>query len=89
LGACCPDLDKKFGLRHRTITHSLIFVLPCLVIPCLGLGVGLHVLLDLLTPTGTQLLYPKKEWYILMGSPLRTGVHDTLISALIIGGLML
>jgi inner membrane protein len=89
IGSAVPDFDKKMGLKHRTITHSLAFLIPCFLIPSLGLGVGLHILLDLLTPTGTQLLYPRKDWFIILGAPLRTGKQDTLLSLLMIGGLIL
>lgn len=89
IGSAMPDLDTRLGLKHRTLTHSLIFLLPFFLVPGLGLGVGLHVLFDLLTPTGTQLLYPRRDWFIILGAPLRTGKQDTLISLLILGGLML
>ena len=89
IGSALPDFDHRLGLKHRTITHSLGFLLPCILIPSLGLGVGLHILLDLLTPTGTQLLYPRRDWFIILGAPLRTGKQYTLLSLLMIGGLML
>ena len=89
LGSALPDIDYRVGIKHRTLTHSLVFLGVTLLLPPLGLGVGLHILLDLLTPTGTQLLWPHKQYYIILGSPLKTGKHDTLIILLILGGMML
>jgi len=89
IGSALPDIDYRIGLKHRTITHSLFFLTPTLFIPALSLGIGLHLMLDLLTPTGIQLLYPKKDWFILFNAPLSTGRHDTIICALLLGGLML
>jgi len=89
IGSALPDIDHKLGLKHRGVTHSLSFILATMLIPALGLGVALHVLLDLLTPTGAQLIYPKNEWFIILGAPLRTGKHDTITIILLLGGLML
>ena len=88
IGSVLPDIDHKLGLRHRGVTHS-VSMLVLFIIPALGLGIALHVLLDLLTPTGAQLIYPRKDWFIILDAPLRTGKHDTICIILLLGGLML
>ncbi len=70
LGSLLPDIDKGTSLLgrynpvscllpHRTLTHSLIFIILCYVIsPVLAIGVLTHYVLDMLNPTGIQLLFP-------------------------------
>lgn len=70
LGALLPDIDKgtsilgrynptSFLIPHRTVTHSLIFIILCYVIsPVLAIGVLTHYILDMLNPAGIQLLFP-------------------------------
>jgi len=96
IGAALPDIDnpdsiigqlfKKLSEKiyenynHRGLTHSIIFALPLMVIPSLGIGVLTHVLLDLMTKSGVQLLYPSKTRYVLFGGTLITGTHDMIAS---------
>lgn len=67
IGSIAPDFDYKVGIKHRTITHSLI----CLLITSIAfltidynLGIlwlvnySLHLLLDSLTLMGVPLFYP-------------------------------
>lgn len=76
LGSLLPDIDhsgSKLGrrvpwigkvLKHRGITHSLIsLVLVTTANKWLGLGYLTHLLLDMLTKQGVQLLYPLKGMY--------------------------
>ncbi len=86
IGSVIPDLDISLGLKHRTLSHSLIFILPCFLFLPFGVGVSVHVLLDLLTPTGCVLFFPRRDWFILFGAPLKTGVHDSFVCTLLIGG---
>ncbi|MDQ0299276.1 inner membrane protein [Salibacterium salarium] len=64
-------INKVFG--HRTITHSILFVLFLYLITGslqnkwgeaahfgITIGAGSHLLLDMLTPRGISLLYPVK-----------------------------
>lgn len=73
-GSLLPDADHSGStlgrlikpvsrhIRHRGITHSLIFlVVSTLVSPYIGLGVLTHIVLDLLNPNGVELLYPWKK----------------------------
>lgn len=67
VGATLPDIDLRLGIKHRTITHSL---LCCLVlgIPLYALNsaIGsvfifnyiLHLILDTMTVMGVPWLYP-------------------------------
>lgn len=71
VGSVLPDIDHKESLvgrhipilprllKHRGITHSLLFTLVCCgIFPPLGAGVALHLLLDFLNPAGVALLWP-------------------------------
>ena len=87
LGALIPDIDhtgstigrkvplldnvisKVFG--HRTVTHSLLFMLICMYIfsftdwpfaveTGLLIGIGSHIFLDALTTAGIKLFWPLK-----------------------------
>ena len=73
-GSLLPDVDHsgstlgKFikpisrHIRHRGVTHSLIFlVLSTFISPYLGLGVLTHIVLDLFNPKGVELFYPWKK----------------------------
>lgn len=67
VGTTLPDIDIKLGIKHRTITHSLI---TCLVLGlplyALNSAVGsvfifnyiLHLFLDTMTEMGVPWLYP-------------------------------
>jgi inner membrane protein len=72
IGSIVPDIDFKFGIKHRTITHSLM----CLLITSMAflsvdvsLGIlwlvnySLHLFLDSLTLMGVPLFYPYKKYY--------------------------
>lgn len=70
-GTLVPDIDHKGSaigkgvpfistmLEHRGFTHSLIFAFLMAVInPYFGLGVLLHIFLDMMTNKGVKLFYP-------------------------------
>lgn len=74
LGSILPDIDHRDSLvgrhvpilprllKHRGVTHSLLFAVLCYgLYPPLGVGVLLHLLLDLLNPAGVALLWPWKK----------------------------
>lgn len=74
LGSILPDIDHRDSLvgrhvpilprllKHRGITHSLLFAVLCYgLYPPLGAGVLLHLLLDVLNPAGVALLWPWKK----------------------------
>ena len=62
-----PDIDIDLGIKHRGLTHSVLFgvilsviifnIYPPLIRPFI-IGFGLHILADSFTNTGVQLLYP-------------------------------
>ncbi|MFQ6010519.1 MAG: metal-dependent hydrolase [Candidatus Aenigmatarchaeota archaeon] len=66
-------IEENIG--HRSITHSLLFV----VVAALGGGLGplvgalSHILLDMLTPNGVQLLWPENMNFIILGGTIPTG----------------
>lgn len=70
---------------HRGITHSLIFVIILLTLgffwmPFFGLAIGsvIHIVGDMLTPSGVPFFWPKKQRYRI--AKIRTGsVFDILI----------
>ncbi|WP_457591802.1 metal-dependent hydrolase [Geoglobus sp.] len=64
------DLDYVIGVRHRTVTHSILFMLTISISiaffnPALGVvsfyGIGSHIFLDMLTKSGVQLYWPVKR----------------------------
>lgn len=67
VAATLPDIDLKLGIKHRTITHSLI---TCLVLGlplyALNSAIGsvfifnylIHLILDTATVSGVPWLYP-------------------------------
>ncbi|MGO5115353.1 metal-dependent hydrolase [Candidatus Avoscillospira sp. LCP25S3_F1] len=74
LGSILPDIDHRDSLvgrhvpilprllKHRGVTHSLLFAVLCYgLYPPLGAGVLLHLLLDVLNPAGVALLWPWKK----------------------------
>lgn len=72
LGANFPDIDYKIGIRHRTITHTLIALLLLTFFITLinykigivfGISFSTHLFLDSLTKTGIPLLYPFNKKY--------------------------
>jgi|GEM_PF-1280396 len=73
IGAIIPDLDYVIGIQHRTITHSLIFLLIATLITyklkdkraalALFIGMASHLMIDSITPMGVPLLYPLNNYY--------------------------
>lgn len=73
LGNVVPDWDFYLGIKHRTITHSLLFLLlSTIVISLFNISVslvwficyGLHLIADSFTKMGTPYLYPfNKKYY--------------------------
>ncbi len=64
------DLDLVAGIKHRTFTHSLLFltgvsIMAWAVSEKFGVaafaGIGTHILLDILTKSGVQLYWPFKR----------------------------
>ena len=77
IGGILPDIDYIFGcFIHRTVTHSLLFIIVLFVVSYLvlknynlekysfliPLGMLTHIILDLFTGPGTQLFYPLTSW---------------------------
>lgn len=67
IGGTAPDWDFYFGIKHRTITHSLLFLfISSLLISILNLNTGLiwfisyglHLIADSFTKMGVPFLYP-------------------------------
>lgn len=67
IGSLAPDWDYKVGIKHRTITHSILAVLvttaliyvfnkQIALVWCLNYS--LHLLADSLTVTGIPFLFP-------------------------------
>lgn len=70
IGSVAPDWDLYLGIKHRTITHSLLF----LAISTIGIGLfsinmaimwgiayALHLFADSFTKMGVPFLYPFKK----------------------------
>jgi inner membrane protein len=78
-----------FGVRHRGFTHSVLFmvllvagwfaasqrvIIPYPVAAAALAGVASHILSDMLTPQGVQLLYPlRANWIAAPGFVLQVG----------------
>jgi len=89
-------LDKKFG--HRTITHSLIFVVASILIVksflpfnftlVFAFGLISHLLFDMVTVQGVPLLYPfRKNPCVLPGNPearIRSGNTRAELTAFVL-----
>ncbi len=83
LGSVVPDWDFYFGLKHRTITHSILFLtISTATISIFNIPValvwlinyGLHLLADSFTKMGTPFLYPfNKKYYGLKKIKTRGG----------------
>ncbi len=90
-GSALPDLDLRISFLkrrygHRTLTHSISIMIPGLLFPsAFGIGLVMHIIMDLFTISGVCILFPRKEKYCLL--PLvRTGSwHELVIIALCIG----
>ena len=102
LGSLLPDIDKgtsllgrynptSFLIPHRTVTHSLVFMILCYVIsPVLAIGVLTHYILDMLNPSGIQLLFPVpiKIHFPIIGNFDSGGAFDHLLLVGSIGFLL-
>lgn len=92
-GRLCPwsaQIWKRVG--HRTATHSLLFLgLFYIAGPAAFLGLASHILLDLLTPSGVQLLWPRNTSYVILGGPVKTGsrAENMLFVLLVVTSLFL
>lgn len=71
-GSIAPDFDIKLGIKHRTITHSLLMLFfTSLIIKNINFNIGLiwfinylsHLILDSLTKSGVKFFYPSKKNY--------------------------
>ena len=93
LGSILPDIDHRDSLvgrhvpilprllKHRGVTHSLLFAALCYgLYPPLGVGTLLHLLLDLMNPAGVLLLWP---WKKRISTPVVTVVSAGLLVALL------
>ncbi len=106
VGSLLPDIDHSGStlgrfikpiskrLRHRSITHSLLFfALMILISPYLAIGVLTHIILDLLNPKGVELFYPcKKNIRIpFISKFIKTnGIIEKLIfAALVLSGILM
>jgi inner membrane protein len=75
LGSLIPDIDYLVGLTHRTITHSLLFLIPTCLITwrfkgkrtafALLIGLSSHLILDAVTVKGVPLFFPLNQYYSL------------------------
>lgn len=74
MGSVLPDIDSKTSIigryvpvlpkmiPHRTITHSLLMVAGAVLLSkSLGLGILLHIVLDMFTKEGVPLFWPIKK----------------------------
>ena len=67
------QIEEQFG--HRTVTHSLLFAGVVALGGGLGpsIGIASHLLLDMLTPNGIQLLWPANVNFVVLGGTIATG----------------
>ncbi|MBN1923996.1 MAG: metal-dependent hydrolase [Nanoarchaeota archaeon] len=72
LGAVIPDFDYFFGVGHRTVMHSLLFIIIISFLIyyknkrkgiSLFIGFSSHLILDTLTTQGVMLLWPLKTFF--------------------------
>ena len=70
VGATAPDWDFRLGLKHRTITHSLLLLfLSSFLIAYFSINIAavwflsylLHLIADSFTKMGVPFLYPLKK----------------------------
>ncbi len=70
ISSVAPDLDLYLGIKHRTITHSLLFLtITTIIIEFFntnmaimwGIAYALHLLADSFTKMGVPFLYPFKK----------------------------
>lgn len=91
LGATAPDWDIILGIKHRTITHSILMLcITSLPFFILNFNIGLiwflnyfiHLGLDSFTKTGVPFLYPwNKKYYGF--KKITTGKSEDLFLCLI------
>lgn len=91
IGATLPDIDIKLGIKHRTLTHSLMTLLSStMLILMLNKYIALvffinfttHLILDSFTKMGVSLFYPfNKKYYGL--KLIRTGRSEDLLLLLL------
>ncbi len=64
------DLDLIVGIKHRTFTHSLAFLVGTSILVgfvnkyiaiAAFIGIAVHILLDMLTKYGVQLYWPLRK----------------------------
>lgn len=75
----------KFG--HRTLTHSLIFsilitnlfVMNINLYKLAWIGIGTHIVLDMLTYSGVYLLWPLRKTFVIFGGKFLTGDWKEII----------
>jgi len=88
IGAIVADWDLLLGIKHRTITHSLIALcLATIVIALCNFNIGivfglnylLHLLLDSLTKMGVPFFYPFRKKYYGFKLIKTGGVEDLFI----------
>ncbi|MBW6411843.1 metal-dependent hydrolase [Clostridium sp. YB-6] len=88
LGSVVPDWDFYLGLKHRTITHSLLFLtISTAAISIFSIPVGLvwfinyalHLIADSFTRMGTPYLYPFYKRYFGLRKLKTRGAADYLI----------
>ena len=93
IGATAPDIDLKLGIKHRTITHSLLFLfLSSLFIFLFSksiaivwfINVLLHLIADSFTKMGIAWLYPFKRKYYGYKLIRTGGAEDYFITLLLI-----
>ena len=97
LGSILPDIDHRDSLvgrhvpilprllKHRGVTHSLLFAALCYgLYPPLGVGTLLHLLLDLMNPAGVLLLWP---WKKRISTPVVTVVSGGVMDGVLRTGL--
>ena len=91
LGSMIADWDLLLGIKHRTITHSLLALILVTITTMLinfniGVVIGfnylIHLLLDSCTKTGTPFLYPFKKKYYGPKLIMTGGVEDLSICLL-------
>lgn len=93
LGATMPDWDLKLGIKHRTITHTLLALFLVTIIIMLfnfdiglvfGINYLLHLLLDSCTKTGVPFLYPFNKKYYGLRIIKTGGIEDLFLCLLAI-----
>lgn len=71
LGAIVPDIDYMLGIGHRTVMHSALFLLVIMIlfykhrrsVTSFAIGYLSHLILDIITTQGIQLLWPLKTYF--------------------------